>query len=408
MLPLLAARPETEHAPAPLGRTAPDLQPGRLYFLDGLRVIAVFGVFLFHAVHPFDLTPWHIKNPEQSALITCLIAFMFPWGMPFFFLLAGAGSYLALRRRTAAQFARERFNRLLLPFIGGSSLLMPLMLYFEWRHKLQSGLLAGPFLDFVLDRNVGFTPVWFGALGYHLWFLGFLFCFSFLSLPIFGWLKRDSGQRLLARVARLCQRPGALLLVFIPLAVVRLALHPFFPQEHSWADFFVQMSFFVLGYVLLSDPAFLEAIRRDWRRHLGVGIVAAASALAIAAAIGKLDVQSPPRTPLDVLFWVFISLDSWAWTLFFLFVGMRFLRGSGRVVGYGQAAILPFFVLHQPVIIILAYYAVQWHASLWVKLVVVVAGSFCVTLGVYEGIVRRAAPLRRVFGMKPVALAENA
>jgi len=26
----------------------------RLYYLDWLRVLAIFGVFLYHAVHPFD------------------------------------------------------------------------------------------------------------------------------------------------------------------------------------------------------------------------------------------------------------------------------------------------------------------------------------------------------------------
>jgi uncharacterized membrane protein len=103
-------------------------QTTRLYYLDWLRVIAVFGVFLFHAVHPFDLTDWHIKNAEQSQVVTFFIAFMFPWGMPFFFLLAGAGSWFALRRRTAGEYARKRFNRLLLPFIGGAICLMPVML----------------------------------------------------------------------------------------------------------------------------------------------------------------------------------------------------------------------------------------------------------------------------------------
>ena len=187
-------------------------QATRLYYLDWLRVIAIVGVFLFHAVHPFDLTPWHIKNAEQSTAVTFFIAFMFPWGMPFFFLLAGAGSYFALRRRMAGTFARERFNRLLLPFIGGSILLMPVMLYFEWRHKLQTGLLASSFVEFLLDRNVGFTPIWFGALGYHLWFLGFLFSFSILCLPIFHWLKGDTGRRFITRLAQWCERRGVILL----------------------------------------------------------------------------------------------------------------------------------------------------------------------------------------------------
>ena len=71
---------------------------------------------------------------------------------------------------------------------------------------------------------------------------------------------------------------GAILLFFIPLAIVRLVLHPFFPQEHNWADFFVQMSFFLFGFILFSRSGFLDAIRRDWRINLGVGIVAATSA----------------------------------------------------------------------------------------------------------------------------------
>lgn len=47
-----------------------DNQPARLYYLDWLCVIAIRGVFLFHAVHLFDITDWHIKNAEQSAVIT--------------------------------------------------------------------------------------------------------------------------------------------------------------------------------------------------------------------------------------------------------------------------------------------------------------------------------------------------
>jgi peptidoglycan/LPS O-acetylase OafA/YrhL len=374
--------------------------PVRLYYLDWLRVIAILGVFLFHAVHPFDLTDWHIKNAEQSAVITFFIAFMFPWGMPFFFLLAGASSFFALRRRTAGSFARERFHRLLLPFIGGSIFLMPVMLYFEWRHKLQTGLLNNTFAEFLLDRNAGFTPIWFGALGYHLWFLGFLFSFSILGLPILLWLKGNAGQHLITRLARMCRRRGGVLLFFIPLAILRLALHPFFPQEHNWADFFVQMSFFLFGYVLFSQKEFLQGIRRDWRINLGIGILAAASAFTIALSAGTFDLETAPRTPMDILFWILISIDSWAWTLFFLFIGMRYLDYRDRYLEYGQEAIVPFFVLHQPVIIILAYYAVQWPSSLVIKLLFVVLGSFLVTLGIYELLIRRISLLSRLFGMK--------
>ena len=385
---------------ATLPATQRDQPAARLYYLDWLRVLAVIGVFLFHAVHPFDLTPWHIKNAEQSTAVTLFIVFLFPWGMPFFFLLAGASSWFALRRRSGRQFVQERFSRLLVPYVVGALLLMPVMLYFEWRHKLQTGLLTGSYLEFVLNRNVGFTPIWFGSLGYHLWFLGFLFSFSIICLPAFLWLKGETGSRLVARLAAVLRHRGAILLFAVLPAILRLALHPFFPQEHSWADFFVLLSFFLLGYVLYADERFLEAIRRDWRIILGVGIVATIAGVALVVLSGNLDVYQAPASPLDFLFWALVSLDGWCWTLFILYVGMRYLDFTNKYLKYGQDALMPFFVFHQPVIIILAYYAVQWPAALFIKLLFVVVGSFAVTLGLYDLLIRRSRRLSQAFGVK--------
>ena len=64
----------------------------RLHYLDWLRVILIFGVFLFHALHPFDaLLDWHIKNAERSGAATAFLLLVNPWGIPLFFLVAGAG-----------------------------------------------------------------------------------------------------------------------------------------------------------------------------------------------------------------------------------------------------------------------------------------------------------------------------
>jgi peptidoglycan/LPS O-acetylase OafA/YrhL len=82
------------------------------------------------------------------------------------------------------------------------------------------------------------------------------------------------------------------------------------------------------------------------------------------------------------------------------YVGMRFLDYTSRWLQYGREASYPFFWLHQPVIIFIAFYAVQWEADLLIKLLVVVIGSFLVVLGLYELLVRRINPVRAVFGMK--------
>jgi glucan biosynthesis protein C len=375
----------------------------RLHYLDWLRVLAILGVFLFHAVHPFDQSDWTIKNAELSMTVTVFLGLLFPWGMPFFFLISGAGSWFALRRRTAGQFATERFQRLLIPYFVGCILLSPIMLYFQWRHLDLRGVWHGPFWQYVLLHRAGFSPRWFGEVGYHLWFLGFLFCFSLLGLPLFLWLKGKSGQAVLTRLAGLCSRRGGILLFIIPLLLVRLGLKPFFPQEQDWADFFYLMSFFVLGFVLYAHEGFTRVIRRDWAILLIMVIVSTAAWAWLALADESLDLWTSPRTLQDFVLWTMITINGWCWTTFVLYIGMRHLDFGNKWLRYGQEAVLPFFLLHQPVIVAIAFYVVQWDAGIPVKLLTVVLGSFVASLAIYELAIRRIGPVRILFGMKAAA-----
>jgi len=63
--------------------------------------------------------------------------------------------------------------------------------------------------------------------------------------------------------------------------------------------------------------------------------------------------------------------------------------------------VLPFYVLHEPVIVAVAWVIVRWPAPLLVKYLSVVAASFILTLALYEGLVRRFQLARLLFGMKP-------
>jgi glucan biosynthesis protein C len=185
----------------------------RLYYLDWLQVLAVLGVFLFHAVHPFDdLAGWHIKNAEKSVLATFFVGYFNLWGMPFFFLMAGATSWFSLRRRTPDRYARERVTRLLIPFMIGAIVLTPIQAYYELIHTGWWG--GGSIIEFILSseaRNYFYTefhtltfgPEIFGRVGYHLWFVAFLFAFALIALPAFVWLNGDSGKQFIAGLAQL-------------------------------------------------------------------------------------------------------------------------------------------------------------------------------------------------------------
>ncbi len=372
----------------------------RLHYLDWLRVLAILGVFFFHAVHPFDHSDWHIKNAELSMAVTVVLGLLFPWGLALFFMLAGTGSWFALRRRTAGQYVGERIKRLLIPYIAGVILLWPIMLYLQWRHLEITGKWYGSFMQFVLIHRAGFSPMWFGEIGFHLWFLGFLFSFSLLALPLFLWLKGASGQAFLARLAKLCSLRGGILLLALPLIAIRLVLHSFVPEEHDWADFFSQMTFFVFGYVLYAHAGFTAAIKRDRWILLAAAILSSVAWAYLALTTENFNPEAPIRTVRYALIWAVIMLNGWSWCTFMLSVGMHALNFTNRRLEYAQSAALPFFMLHQPVIIAIAFYVVQWNAGIPVKLPVVVISSFIVSLALYEFVIRRVGPLRPLFGMK--------
>ena len=372
----------------------------RLHYLDWLRVLATIGVFFFHAISVFGPARFEINNPERSDAIMAIQGFIYPWGMPLFFLVAGAGSWFALRRRTAGQFTRERTMRLLVPFFTGTLLLGWVQLYLAWSHRIQTGIFTGSFFEFLVDRLPRIGPKYFGAFGYHMWFLGFLFAYSLLALPLFTWFKGEAGRRAISRLAGLCERRGAILLFILPIALMRLGLQPFFPQLQDWADFFSYGVFFVLGFVLYADERFTQAIRRDWRFFLGVGLVATLASMAIVVSLDSFDVEQAPDTFLEFVLWGLIAASGWCSTAFVLFIGMRYLDRDSRALRYGQATLLPFFVVHQPAILLVAYFVVQWEAGITIKLLAVVLGAFALSIGVTELVIKRVGILRLLFGMK--------
>jgi glucan biosynthesis protein C len=396
----MPGRHRIESQNEPQQTQAPPGAMTRLYYIDWLRVLAILGVFLFHATNVFNTLPSHIKNAQQSDVITGVQAFFFPWGMALFFMIAGAGTWFALKRRTSNQYIKERSRRLLIPFLVGSVILSPVQLYFEWSHKVQTGVFAGSFTQFLGSLPWGPNPRIFGVVGYHLWFLGFLFMFSLLALPFFQWVRGGAGQRLVSGLAQVCRHRGGILIFSLPPLLVRLGLQPFFPYQHDWADFFFLFTFFVIGYLVISDERLRHAIRRDWPITLAIGTLAFLGGAAIVVSTGEFDIESAPHSLLNFTWWGLFAVCGWCWTAFTLFIGMRFLNFTNRLLRYGQEAIVPFFVVHQPAIIVIAYFVVQWAAGLVPKLLVVVVGAFVGSLALYQFVIRQVGVLRLAFGMK--------
>ncbi len=370
----------------------------RLYYLDWLRVLAMVGIFFFHNARFFDVfTDWHVKNATTGIGPTIIVAFLNGWIMPFFFVLAGAGSYFALRFRNSGQFAGERTMRLLIPLVFGMFIIVVPQAYFEAvSHGEQLGgynffQIYGLYLQSLPELN------WF-----HLWFLAYLFVFSLVALPVFLPFGK-AAKSVIARAAAILDKPWTLLpLLVISIAVIDILITPtgFWGHRDSGGWNIVSyIFFFILGYLLFSDTRLLEIVKRLRWYFLGAGIIL--SGLLFVFFVDPLaEAENYFGTASYNLAHLVRSMNSWAWMLAFIGIAARFLNSNNRFLGYAGEAVLPFYVLHQTVIISIGFYIVQWDMGVTPKYFIIAATSFIGIMAIYELLVRRINVLRFLFGMR--------
>jgi hypothetical protein len=114
--------------------SALDTTATRLHYIDWLRVLAVLLLFPYHVSRVFNEEAFYVKADEVSAALNVVLGFVSVWHMPLLFLLAGASTYFALRRRSSREYLGERFTRLGVPFvIGVFILLIPVQTWYGAR-----------------------------------------------------------------------------------------------------------------------------------------------------------------------------------------------------------------------------------------------------------------------------------
>ena len=371
----------------------------RLSFLDWLRVLAVVGVFVFHTLRPFDDGDWHVKNAETSEGISVGIAFLGLWGLAFFFLLSGAGAWLALRWRSATGFLRERLLRLLVPLIVAYVLLSPPQYFIEEHHKGRSdNSFLGDVKVFFSDLR-GDPPLWLRDT-YHLWFLVYLLQFALLGLPVFLWLRGPQGRRLVDWIAERCERRGRILLLAVPLVPVHLLFQAAPGPDHGWGEFVFFFDFFVVGFLILSDDRLIAAVRRNAVPGLAMGLGVFVLGL-VTGIMDFLDAwwEDPGYSWPYVWYFTLITFAVWGWLVAALGFGLR-LPAFQRPLPVPLArAAMPFFLVHQPVILLIAYYVVGWNASILTKYAVLMPTAFLLS-AVLAWLLSALPGVSMLFGVK--------
>ncbi len=371
----------------------------RRHDLDWLRVLAFSAVFFYHCSRFFDGGWWHIKNSTTSPLVDMLKEIFDLWGMPLIFMISGASIFFALRPGGAVRFLRDRIWRLLVPLAFGIVVLGPPQVYLT---RLTHGEFQGSFLEFLpfYFRDWHIRGGNFAWSGVHLWYLEDLFLFTLVLLPLFAGLKSPSGRRITEALGRLSARPGVIFLWALPLALLLILVDPLGVLGPGLSEdlsrIVVFPIFLVYGFLVFSDGQIQQAIIRQRR-------IVFALAICLTLATGMLT-DALTQNPSFLLFasvMVLAGLLIWSTILAILGYGMRYLTASNRLLSYANEAVLPFYILHQPVILILGYFIIPLPLAILAKYLIIAPLAFGITLGLYEFGVRRLNPVRRIFGLKP-------
>jgi len=363
-------------------------QAQRYDFLDWLRVIAIFVLIFFHTGMLFVGWGWHITNAETIPALVWPMDLLHRLRMPLLFVIAGAGMWFALQRRDGKAFMGERTLRLLVPAVIGMFLIVPPQIYIE---RIAHGQWHGGYLDFYLQRVLQFQPYPAGNFSWHhLWFIIYLYVYVLLLLPLMLWWRR----------AQPALKPGAwILLLALPLGLNETVLKPLFPETHNLVhDWYVFNHYLLLtayGFVLASSPA-----SWDWLAKFRRPVLAIALSTSIVL-VGLLQVGVIPHdSPADS---IGANVFTWTWIMVFLGFGRRYLGFSNRLLRWARDASYPVYILHQTVIIVIAYFVIREPWAPWTKFWIVAATTLVACVLLYEFVLRRAALLRLAFGIKQPA-----
>ncbi|MEM9103330.1 MAG: hypothetical protein AAGB12_13515 [Pseudomonadota bacterium] len=94
-----------------------------------------------------------------------------------------------------------------------------------------------------------------------------------------------------------------------------------------------------------------------------------------------------------------VYTNVWLWLMTIIGYGGAYLNFSNRILDYCNQAILPIYILHQTVTIILAKQLSMFDLVLGIEVVLLIVLTIVTCLGVFE-LVKRIHCLRFAFGLK--------
>ncbi|MGE4045238.1 MAG: acyltransferase family protein [Acetobacteraceae bacterium] len=356
--------------------------------LDVLRIVLCASVILQHAILIYAAEPrYHVKAATVSAGATAVYEVLRIFAMPPFFAIAGWAAVASLRRRSAAQFLRERAVRLGIPLLVGIFLFGPAIKYLELREGRDMGLAGFRLVEPIQTGFLDFLPRYYTrsvlVTWSHLWFVAYLLLYSIGLLPLL--------RRIAARPMSQCvPSPAWVYLPAAPLAAVLALFHGYWPYLPNLVDDWTNFAYFALcflaGGIIAAWPGCESRLR------------AQAPGLILLALIGYAGVLTFGESTIGRLA---VGLAAWgciggAWAL----AGMWEPRPSPWLTRAAEAT-LPVYVVHHLPLLWIAVWMTGTGLPVAVQVALIAGIDTLLAVALYVWLIRPWAVPRVLFGLPP-------
>ncbi|MBU1621707.1 MAG: acyltransferase family protein [Gammaproteobacteria bacterium] len=379
---------------------------GRRYELDWLRTLAFALLILYHiGMYYVADWGWHIKSEQTFKGLQELMILTNPWRMSLLFLLAGMALSLVLPRISRLKLLGLRSKRLLIPLLFTMFVVVVPQVYYE---ALSQQLIQPGYLEFwwqYVSPVTGLLPDHHSPIGLltwnHAWFIPYLWCYSLLVLLCYPLLNLVSQSSLLQ------QLPGryALALVFGLMFWAWWMLKADFPSTHAlvddWYNHAKYFLVFIAGFLLARQDLWWQQLVAGRRLWLVLALCCYCLIVAERNDVFVVSAQFDTSVWVKTLFGAVLIANHWLWLLAVLGYGGAYLaKTNSPLLRYCNDAVLPWYILHQTLIIVCAAWLKPLAMPVAIEFPLVLAGTVAGCWLGYE-VIRRSAVLSWCFGIKP-------
>ena len=262
--------------------------------------------------------------------------------------------------------------------------------------NLPSALFKLPNIRYPLS----FVPFTFSG---HLWFNQMLILVIVLTLPVLLFFQSNRGVRLIDRLAGWAAHRAGIFLFVIPLILVRVGTR-WLPAtgDRTWGDVLWYALYFIYGYIVAGDDRFTESIKRvGWLCLALWPILIIGVGGTLVLGLGYDDTPGQGFSLYYAIYETVWSISSWSAMILLLSLAAKYLNSNSKFLAYCNEAVLPFYLFHQTVILIVGWFIVPLKMGVLAKFLLIAVISFPTILLLYEVFVRHINFMRFLFGMAP-------